>query len=120
MSGDSAKLAHAARLLRSGELVAFPTETVYGLAANALDEEAVRRIFTAKGRPSTNPLIVHIEDKDGVKRVASEFPEKAQRLADAFWPGPLTLVGDLVKKTGWSGIFTSRPRAWALSFAWLA
>jgi L-threonylcarbamoyladenylate synthase len=89
---DPAIIARAADLIRAGKLVAMPTETVYGLAANALDEAAVRGIFTAKGRPSTNPLIVHIEDKDGVKRVASEFPEKAQLLVDAFWPGPLTIV----------------------------
>lgn len=89
---DPAIIARAADLLRAGKLVAMPTETVYGLAANALDEDAVRSIFTAKGRPSTNPLIVHIEDKADVKRVASEFPDKAQRLADAFWPGPLSIV----------------------------
>jgi L-threonylcarbamoyladenylate synthase len=89
---DPAIIARAADLIRAGKLVAMPTETVYGLAANALDEAAVRGIFTAKGRPSTNPLIVHVEDKDGVKRVASEFPEKAQRLAHAFWPGPLSIV----------------------------
>jgi L-threonylcarbamoyladenylate synthase len=89
---DPAIIARAADLIRAGKLVVMPTETVYGLAANALDEAAVRGIFTAKGRPSTNPLIVHVEDKDGVKRVASEFPEKAQLLADAFWPGPLSIV----------------------------
>lgn len=89
---DPAIIARAANLIRAGKLVAMPTETVYGLATNALDETAVRGIFTAKGRPSTNPLIVHIEDKADVKRVVSEFPEKAQRLTDAFWPGPLSIV----------------------------
>lgn len=89
---DPAIIARAADLIRAGKLVAMPTETVYGLAANALDEAAVRGIFTAKGRPSTNPLIVHVEDKESVKRVAREFPEKAQLLADKFWPGPLSIV----------------------------
>lgn len=89
---DPAIIAGAADLIRAGKLVAMPTETVYGLAANALDETAVRGIFNAKGRPSTNPLIVHVEDKESVKRVASEFPEKAQLLAEKFWPGPLSVV----------------------------
>ncbi len=82
----------AARRLRAGELVAFPTETVYGLGANALDADAVRRIFTAKGRPSYNPIIVHVADVNGARRVVSEWPESAARLAQRFWPGPLTLV----------------------------
>jgi L-threonylcarbamoyladenylate synthase len=85
-------LAEAARVLRSGGLVAFPTETVYGLGANALDAAAVARIFAAKGRPANNPLIIHIADTDQVRRVAADFPESAARLADRFWPGPLTLV----------------------------
>ena len=83
---------HAASLLRAGELVAFPTETVYGLGANALDERAVRRIFEAKGRPSYNPLIVHVGDIEQARRVAAGWPAAAQRLAERFWPGPLTLV----------------------------
>lgn len=78
-------------ILRRG-LVAFPTETVYGLGANALDEEAVAKIFHAKGRPSNDPLIVHVASIDDVKLVASEIPPIVQKLADAFWPGPLTLV----------------------------
>ena len=82
----------AAELLRSGGLVAFPTETVYGLGANALDPAAVGRIFAAKGRPPTNPLIVHIPDAAAARTLVRSWPAAAQRLADAFWPGPLTLV----------------------------
>jgi L-threonylcarbamoyladenylate synthase len=81
----------AACLLRGG-LVAFPTETVYGLGANAFDPEAVRRIFAAKGRPSSDPLIVHLASSADIPLVASGFPATASRLADAFWPGPLTLL----------------------------
>jgi L-threonylcarbamoyladenylate synthase len=82
----------AARRLRSGELVAFPTETVYGLGANALDADAVRRIYEAKGRPSFNPLIVHIADVEQTRAVVAAWPATAERLAAVFWPGPLTLV----------------------------
>lgn len=85
-------LRRAADLLRSGGLVAFPTETVYGLGANALDAGAVERIFAVKRRPPRNPLIVHVADAAGAKRYASAWPEAAERLAAAFWPGPLTLV----------------------------
>jgi L-threonylcarbamoyladenylate synthase len=85
-------IARAAAVLRGGGLVAFPTETVYGLGANALDPEAVGRIFTAKGRPATNPLIVHVAGADEAGRVAATWPEAAARLAERFWPGPLTLV----------------------------
>jgi L-threonylcarbamoyladenylate synthase len=87
-----ATIERAAALLRAGELVAFPTETVYGLGADALDERAVRRIFEAKGRPSYNPLIVHVGGIDEARGVAASWPASAQRLADHFWPGPLTLV----------------------------
>jgi len=83
---------HAALLLRSGKLVAFPTETVYGLGANALDREAVQRIFEAKGRPPSSPIIVHVSSMTMVRLVAAEWPEHAEVLARAFWPGPLTLV----------------------------
>lgn len=86
------EIRHAAELLRIGKLVAFPTETVYGLGANALDAGAVARIFEAKGRPSTSPVIVHVSDFKMVKQVAAEWPQQAQKLADRFWPGPLTLV----------------------------
>jgi len=82
----------AASALQSGKLVGMPTETVYGIAANAFDETAVHATFEAKGRPPENPLIVHIGKIDQLSRVAREFPKKAQLLADAFWPGPLTLV----------------------------
>jgi L-threonylcarbamoyladenylate synthase len=87
-----AVVAEAARLLRAGELVAFPTETVYGLGAHALDERAVRRIFEAKGRPSSNPLIVHVRGVEEAREVAAAWPLAAQQLAERFWPGPLTLV----------------------------
>lgn len=85
-------LAEAARVLRGGGLAAFPTETVYGLGANALDAAAVARIFAAKGRPANNPLIVHIADTAEVRNMAAEWSESAARLAERFWPGPLTLV----------------------------
>ena len=81
----------AANIIRSGGLVAFPTETVYGLGANALDGEAVARIFEAKGRPRFNPLIVHVASREDAERVAI-FDDDARRLAAAFWPGPLSLV----------------------------
>lgn len=89
---DRAVLRPAAELLRSGGLVAFPTETVYGLGANALDEAAVQRVFTAKGRPRHNPLIVHAADTDAARALCRAWPAEAVRLAGAFWPGPLTLV----------------------------
>ena len=85
-------LAEAARVLRSGGLVAFPTETVYGLGADALSAEAVARIFAAKGRPADNPLIVHVGHPQEVQQVAREVPPLARRLMERFWPGPLTLV----------------------------
>ena len=82
----------AAELIREGELVAFPTETVYGLGADALRPEASAKIYTAKGRPSDNPLIVHICKFEELERIAKEVPEQAKKLAEAFWPGPLTIV----------------------------
>ena len=82
----------AAGLLRAGLLVAFPTETVYGLGANALDEAAVRRIFDAKGRPSSSPLIVHVASIEMARELASEWPAQAELLAKRFWPGPLTII----------------------------
>jgi L-threonylcarbamoyladenylate synthase len=91
-SPDPAALDRAAHILRAGGLVAFPTETVYGLGASALDEAAVRRVFQAKGRPASNPLIAHVADAEGAARLVREWPETARRLAEAFWPGPLTLV----------------------------
>jgi len=86
------EIQHAAALLRSGKLVAFPTETVYGLGANALDADAVARIFEAKGRPHTSPVIVHVGDQEMAAKVAASWPTAAQMLAQKFWPGPLTLV----------------------------
>jgi L-threonylcarbamoyladenylate synthase len=82
----------AAEVVRAGGLVAFPTETVYGLGASALDESAVARIFIAKGRPATNPLIVHVTNEEQAQELASDWPEAAFLLAERFWPGPLTLV----------------------------
>src|ERR1700727_2241181 len=87
-----AKIAHAAELLRAGRLVAFPTETVYGLGANALDPAAVQRIFEVKGRPQTSPLIVHVPSVTMARELASDWPPTADLLAEKFWPGPLTLV----------------------------
>ena len=88
----AATIATAAALLHNGRLVAFPTETVYGLGADATSAAAVGRIFTAKGRPSTNPLIVHVADVSVARRYAATWPIIADRLAEAFWPGPLTIV----------------------------
>ena len=85
-------LMRAAALLRAGEVVAIPTETVYGLAANAFDEAAVLKVFEAKQRPSFDPLIVHVAERDQVLQLVSEFPPGTRELMDAFWPGPLTLV----------------------------
>src|SRR2546430_8763371 len=82
----------AAELLRAGELVALPTETVYGLAANALDAAAVARIFEIKDRPAHNPVIVHVASAAMARRCVAEWPALADELARAFWPGPLTLV----------------------------
>jgi len=86
------EIAKAASLIRAGNTVAFPTETVYGLGADAFNALAVARIFEIKGRPSFDPLIVHLADKSQLSRVASDVPPLAQKLADTFWPGPLTLV----------------------------
>jgi len=91
-ASNPSDIALAASLLRAGELVAIPTETVYGLAANALDSAAVAKIFAAKGRPQDNPLIVHVPDAQQALPLVKEFPFTAQRLADAFWPGPLTVI----------------------------
>ena len=92
LAPDEAAYAEAAEILRAGGLVAFPTETVYGLGANALDGRAVARIFEAKGRPSDNPIIVHVADAQAARVLASPWPAAAEPLAEAGWPGPLTLV----------------------------
>ncbi len=86
------EVARAASLIRSGRLVAFPTETVYGLGANALDAAAVERIFAAKRRPRTSPLIVHVDSVEMARGLALSWPAAAELLARRYWPGPLTLV----------------------------
>ena len=89
---DAAAITRAAAALAAGELVAFPTETVYGLGARADDDAAVAKIFTAKGRPADHPLIVHVADAADAALFAAELPPVAQRLISAFWPGPLTII----------------------------
>ena len=89
---SAAEIAHAAELLCAGKLVAIPTETVYGLAANALDEAAVQRIFATKGRPHSSPLIVHVADVAMARELAAEWTPQAEALAARFWPGPLTII----------------------------
>ncbi len=89
---SSQSIALAAKALQSGELIGLPTETVYGLAADACNTQAVAKIFSIKGRPSDHPLIVHVTDMESAERFASEIPDFAKRLMDAFWPGPLTLI----------------------------
>jgi L-threonylcarbamoyladenylate synthase len=101
----STDLDRAARLLREGDVVAIPTETVYGLAANALNADAVVKIFEVKNRPHFDPLIVHVASIEDAKKITTDFNEKAQLLADAFWPGPLTLV--LKKKNSVPDLVTS-------------
>ncbi len=92
LTDDINGLSKAAEILKSGGIVAIPTETVYGLAASAYDENAVKKVFLAKGRPQDNPLIVHISDMDMLSVVAENIPQKAKEIAKQFWPGPLTLV----------------------------
>ena len=99
---SEAAIERAAALIRAGRLVAFPTETVYGLGARADDAAAVRAIFAAKGRPPGNPLIVHVADAKAAQALAAAWPEAAARLAAAFWPGPLTLV--VQRREGQGGI----------------
>ena len=89
---SSQSIALAAQALQRGELIGLPTETVYGLAADACNAKAVAKIFSIKGRPSDHPLIVHVTDIESAERFASEIPDFAKRLMDAFWPGPLTLI----------------------------
>ena len=92
LMADAPAIAQAAQALRDGQLVGLPTETVYGLAANASDDAAVAKIFEAKGRPADHPLIVHVASAEQVPLFAAQVPEFAQRLIEAFWPGPLTLI----------------------------
>ncbi len=89
---DFSLMKEAGNLIAQGELVAFPTETVYGLGGDALDPQASMKIYSAKGRPSDNPLIVHISDFSDMKRLSDNIPDDAQKLSDAFWPGPLTMI----------------------------
>lgn len=89
---DQEIMKEAGELLKAGALVAFPTETVYGLGANALDEKASAKIYAAKGRPSDNPLIIHIADMESLLMITEEVPKAAEKLAEKFWPGPLTMV----------------------------
>jgi L-threonylcarbamoyladenylate synthase len=102
---DLQAIRHAAILIREGKLVAFPTETVYGLGANALDARAVEKIFEVKGRPTTSPLIVHVASREAAPGVVSAWPAAAEKLAREFWPGPLTLV--LPKRECIPGIVTA-------------
>ena len=97
-------ISRAAHILKQGGTVAFPTETVYGLGADALNPAAVRKIFEAKGRPADNPLIVHIASMDSLDKIATDIPQIAFELMDAFWPGPLTLV--LMRKSAVPDITT--------------
>ncbi|PTW50070.1 L-threonylcarbamoyladenylate synthase [Rhodovulum kholense] len=106
LTPDADGLARAAALLAAGKLVALPTETVYGLGADARDDRAVARIFEAKGRPRFNPLIVHLPDLASAERLAS-FPDPALRLAEAFWPGALTLVLPLLPGAGLSPLVSA-------------
>lgn len=100
---DRTAIRQAADLIRSGELVAFPTETVYGLGADAMNPEASGKIYKAKGRPSDNPLIIHIARHEDLLRITDKVPPQAKVLADAFWPGPLTMIihknGDVPRET---------------------
>ena len=91
-SGDEECLMRAGEILRKGGLVAFPTETVYGLGGDALNPEASVKIYTAKGRPSDNPLIVHINKFADIYQIVKEMPEAAVKIGKAFWPGPLTMI----------------------------
>lgn len=89
---DGVMLREAAALIKQGEAVAFPTETVYGLGADGLNGEAVRKIFEAKGRPNDNPLILHIADKEDILKLTIGLTKQAQLLIEKFWPGPLTVI----------------------------
>ncbi len=92
LSESAEDFSRAGNLLRCGNIVAIPTETVYGLAANAFDADAIKKVFEAKGRPQDNPLIVHISDIEDIAKLTVEFPEAATKLAEKFWPGPLTMI----------------------------
>ena len=91
---DKEAIKRAGQILQNGGLVAFPTETVYGLGADALNEHAAQKIYAAKGRPSDNPLIIHITSMDDLAKITSSIPESAKVIADKYWPGPLTMIFD--------------------------
>ena len=110
---DDEAIAEAARLIAAGQPVAMPTETVYGLAADATNGEAVARIYAAKGRPSFNPLIVHVPDVEAANRIA-DFPAEARALAELHWPGPLTLVLPLADQANLSSLVTAGLRTVAV------
>ena len=106
---EDAALRRAGEIIRSGGLVAFPTETVYGLGGDALNRESSRKIYAAKGRPSDNPLIVHICKLEDIRQIVREVPEEAYKIAEAFWPGPLTMIlhkSELVPKETTGGLDT--------------
>ena len=113
---DEEKLRAAGAILQQGGLVAFPTETVYGLGGDALNPSSSQKIYAAKGRPSDNPLIVHIYRFEDIYKITKEVPEEARKIADAFWPGPLTMIlpkSDAVPyEIRWSG-YGSNPYALA-------
>src|SRR3954469_5326252 len=111
---DPAIIADAAAIIRAGGLVAFPTETVYGLGADATNAAAVEGIFTAKGRPSYNPLFVHVPDASAAQTVVADWPDIAHRLTTRFWPGPLTIVlpkRDVIPSVVTAGLSTVAVRA---------
>lgn len=95
---DEAVYEQASQIIREGGLVAFPTETVYGLGADGMNEEAAAKIYAAKGRPSDNPLILHIADRDGLAQITDKVPPKAAALMETFWPGPLTMIFEKKKE----------------------
>ena len=104
---DMEAIQKAGKILKEGGLVAFPTETVYGLGGNALDPKASMKIYAAKGRPSDNPLIVHIADIDDLAKITTEIPKGARILAEKYWPGPLTMIlpkADIVPKETTGGL----------------
>lgn len=106
---DNPAILTAGNIIRSGGLVAFPTETVYGLGGDALNPDSSRKIYAAKGRPSDNPLIIHICKLEDIDKIVSEFPESAKKLASMFWPGPLTMVlpkSDVVPRETTGGLNT--------------
>ncbi|MBD5545366.1 MAG: threonylcarbamoyl-AMP synthase [Lachnospiraceae bacterium] len=98
---DMVAVKEAGHIIKKGGLVAFPTETVYGLGGDGLNQEASQKIYAAKGRPSDNPLIIHIADRGDLKRLVKEMPAKAEQLADAFWPGPLTMIFQKSDEVPW-------------------